>query len=806
MAKRVNDKINYPTNFTSPKTFAVLLDAVKKVGSLTSEQARTKLFPQARSAVSRYDSSNNDTHGEGTLRTYGFVENVPGTDPVEFRISALGNRFLECFDKDETGKFILKTGHEYTFNSILLDALLFWTDSSGKKTVNPGLVMLKLLSDKRLDYYITDFEWAYFCEHSDYRNTGDYEKLVEKLLELRQSDIRDHVQLRNAYVFLVGFSGDWDILTRRTENGYNCFSLKDITKRNLMEKMRRIDTTSCETIDIDEPNATFLSPEWFRSHADEFDDFALEAEIQYDDFQSKFSPDVLSALSGEELLRRMFYSGDSNKENLCYYLEFHTKNRELFGSVAGGSAYKFNLFYQNKNTSWMTGSAAKPKKLTLDEAIVLGTEIRDAIVLGAEIIKESQDVSDVEGYYQLYNKLFAVMGKYINLLWVQKYYHIVFPDMFPVFYNENWQKHVLSKLEIEPYDNGFVRMGQINLFVQKCDIPNVVFAQIIYKYCNILADEEVVDTDASKEPVEDANIELPNLSPRGERVMPLNFILYGAPGTGKTYATAEYAMAIIEKRKVDLKQKTPEERIALMAKYKEAIKAGRITFTTFHQSYGYEDFIQGLRPDTTGGGLNFIPVDGVFKKIADEAIKHGDQDYVIIIDEVNRANISKVFGELITLIEDDKRWGEINALSVTLPSGLIFAVPNNLFIVGTMNSADKSISLIDAALRRRFDFIEVIPNASIIKNDVLKTILERINDELYRELESTDLLVGHAYFMGKTEADLCNIMNHSIIPLLYEYFYDNRNKVKNILDKAIVGYSYQVISEKVGRLRLAIKE
>jgi 5-methylcytosine-specific restriction endonuclease McrBC GTP-binding regulatory subunit McrB len=141
-----------------------------------------------------------------------------------------------------------------------------------------------------------------------------------------------------------------------------------------------------------------------------------------------------------------------------------------------------------------------------------------------------------------------------------------------------------------------------------------------------------------------------------------------------------------------------------------------------------------------------------------------------------------------------------------LPSGQIFAVPNNLFIVGTMNSADKSISLIDAALRRRFDFIEVIPNASIIKNAVLKTILERINDELYRELESTDLLVGHAYFMGKTEADLCNIMNHSIIPLLYEYFYDNRNKVKNILDKAIVGYSYQVISEKVGRLRLAIKE
>lgn len=286
----------------------------------------------------------------------------------------------------------------------------------------------------------------------------------------------------------------------------------------------------------------------------------------------------------------------------------------------------------------------------------------------------------------------------------------------------------------------------------------------------------------------------------------MNFILYGAPGTGKTYATAEYAMAIIERRKVDLTQKSPAERSALMQKYKDAIQQGRITFTTFHQSYGYEDFIQGLRPDTKNGGFNFLPVDGVFKRIADEAIHHGDKDYVIIIDEINRANISKVFGELITLIEEDKRWGEINALSVTLPSGQIFAVPNNLFIVGTMNSADKSISLIDAALRRRFAFMEVVPNASIVENTVLKTVLERLNDELFKELESTDLLVGHAYFMGKEEKDLCGIMNQSIIPLLYEYFYDNSNKVKNILEKAIAGYNFKITPAKVGRLRLTVKD
>ena len=551
-----------------------------------------------------------------------------------------------------------------------------------------------------------------------------------------------------------------------------------------------------------------LTPEWVNSHADEFEDVRLEAETQYDDFQSKFAPAVLSTLSGEDLLRKMFYSEETNKENLCYYLEFHAKNRELFGSVAGGSAYKFNLFYQKKKSSWVTGSSAKPKTLTLDEAIILGTEIRDAIVEGAKIIAANQALTDAEGYNNLYNQLFAKMGRYINLLWVQKYYHMIFPDKFPVFYNEAWQRHVLTKLDIEPYDNGFVRMGQISLFVNECDVENVVFAQIIYKYFNMVEDSDNTSNDSDNADVveETSDTELPTLSPRGKnKVMPLNFILYGAPGTGKTYATAEYAMAIIENRKVDLSQKTSDERSALMEKYKAAIKEGRITFTTFHQSYGYEDFIQGLRPDTKNGGFNFVPVDGVFKRIADEAIKHGDKDYVIIIDEINRANISKVFGELITLIEEDKRWGEINALSVTLPSGQAFAVPNNLFIVGTMNSADKSISLIDAALRRRFDFIEVVPNAKIVENTVLKTVLERLNEELFKELDSTDLLVGHAYFMGKDENDLCDIMNHSIIPLLYEYFYDNSNKVKNILEKAIAGYNFQVTPAKVGRIKLTNK-
>lgn len=289
--------------------------------------------------------------------------------------------------------------------------------------------------------------------------------------------------------------------------------------------------------------------------------------------------------------------------------------------------------------------------------------------------------------------------------------------------------------------------------------------------------------------------------PRANKTHPLNSILYGAPGTGKTYSTAEYALAIIEDREVDAAQKTAEERAALMSRYKELTRTGQIVFTTFHQSYGYEDFIQGLRPDTESETMKFRPVDGVFKMISDRALADEENNYVIIIDEINRGNISKIFGELITLIEDDKRWGEANQLSVTLPSGQIFAVPNNLYIVGTMNSADKSISLIDTALRRRFYFIEKAPDYSTIENATLKAVLEKLNQYIKTELRSTDLLIGHAFFIGKTEDDLADVMNGQIIPLLYEYFYDDEARVKRALD-CLEGTAVSIDKEYQGRVRV----
>lgn len=295
--------------------------------------------------------------------------------------------------------------------------------------------------------------------------------------------------------------------------------------------------------------------------------------------------------------------------------------------------------------------------------------------------------------------------------------------------------------------------------------------------------------------------------PRTSPLHPLNFIIYGAPGTGKTYSTIDYALAIINNQSYADFVTTHPDRKTNLVEYKKLTEDKRIIFTTFHQNYGYEEFIQGLRPDKASPTLAFKTIDGVFKIIADKALNDKDNNYVIIIDEINRANISKVFGELITLIEEDKRWGEVNQMCATLQSGDVFSVPNNLYIIGTMNSADKSISLIDAALRRRFVFFEELPNSSKIADSDLRQVFEKINEKLVDELDCTDLLVGHSYFMHKNKSDLVDIMNNSIIPLFYEYFYDNRKKIASVLQTIIdeSNVNLEIEDVKFGRLKVKKK-
>lgn len=685
-------------------------------------------------------------------------------------------------------------------------------------------------------YFVAQIPAYLHKENVDYLGENmlitDKEQLVHiSIVRSRRNNAADQIQMSMTYMDSPKFiefrrnvhAGSYLIILKRTKALiYDIYAVKqeniksedaDLSKMNNIFCKGKTNTVVkldeilvCKNEDVCGCSKDDITPEWFKEKEKEFPTLDEDANSFATTFRSRFSPQKLIELSGVDLLNTIFLN-KNNKSNLCYILEFDSDCRRIYGSIKSGTSYKYGLHYSQKNKSWATGTGRNPQFLTEEEAIELGTQIRDNLIAGAELIHDIGAVNTLEEYQKLYDDLCDVTDGYINRVWFVKYYAILYPNIFPPIYSTNAQNTVLNKLSINPGNNVIYRIGQIRNYVDKCNISNVVFSRIFWTFCNNDDNKE----DESQE-IEEKN-KLKNCleivrEPRTNKVYPLNFIVYGAPGTGKTYSMVEYALSIIDGVSIDDFRKSNTDRKTNVSRYKELVKAGQIVFTTFHQNYGYEEFIQGLRPDKDSETMAFKTVDGVFKVIADTALNDTEnKNYVIIIDEINRANISKVFGELITLIEEDKRWGELNETSATLQSGDQFAVPNNLYIVGTMNSADKSISLIDAALRRRFDFIEQKPDSALVPEGVLRKMFDNINENLVSELDSTDLLVGHSYFMNKTEKDLCNILNNNIIPLLYEYFYDNRKKVAKLLKDAIdkSGAQIEIVDEKVGRLRVKDK-
>ncbi len=375
--------------------------------------------------------------------------------------------------------------------------------------------------------------------------------------------------------------------------------------------------------------------------------------------------------------------------------------------------------------------------------------------------------------------------------------------------------------------------------------------------------------------------EMPIETIKSNKETPLNQILFGAPGTGKTYNTKRLAVEIINGEKERTREEINEE-------YENLVNSKQIVFTTFHQSLSYEDFIEGIKPETIDGNVTYEIKDGIFKylsktasvkqiksdnfnmvyqkllneidkssekKLVLETLVHSKEfsiyknsksnirfhantekayegvikkdvlehylktgealdwssytkalgnyliehfnysqnenneqkNYVLIIDEINRGNVSAIFGELITLLEEDKRKGNKEQTEVTLPySNEKFSVPNNVYLIGTMNTADRSVEALDTALRRRFSFVEMQPDPEILSDseyhDVnLKQLLETINQRI-EVLIDKDHQIGHSYFMGiENLDDLKSVFKDKIIPLLEEYFYGNFGKIGLVL-------------------------
>ena len=278
-----------------------------------------------------------------------------------------------------------------------------------------------------------------------------------------------------------------------------------------------------------------------------------------------------------------------------------------------------------------------------------------------------------------------------------------------------------------------------------------------------------------------------------------NIILQGAPGTGKTYNTAAIALNALDITDVDL-----TDHKAVMIRYDELL-GKQIFFTTFHQSLDYEDFVEGLKPhvqtDDKGNsiGVTYEPEDGIFKRACNKAVENAEDNksVVLIIDEINRGNVSKIFGELITLLESDKRSQGNHPIKVILPyTKAEFGVPSNLYIIGTMNTTDRSTGTLDYALRRRFAFVTLQSDRSVIEkhydklgNANLKDMAVALFDDIKKFIESPkhlcgdmsidDLMVGHSYFMAEDEEELKDKVEYEIIPLINEYINDGILNVKN---------------------------
>jgi 5-methylcytosine-specific restriction protein B len=263
-----------------------------------------------------------------------------------------------------------------------------------------------------------------------------------------------------------------------------------------------------------------------------------------------------------------------------------------------------------------------------------------------------------------------------------------------------------------------------------------------------------------------------------------------------TNEEAEHCLALLTERQPAIGDVTSEPRVEQ--------GAGALTWITFHPSYSYEDFIEGFRPIDTGSGQLVLRLtDGVFKRICREAQANPDRRFLVFIDEINRANVAKVFGELITLLEKDKR-----GLTVMLPqSHEPFMIPANVFVVGTMNTADRSIKLLDAALRRRFAFVELMPDASVLAGVTIGSLkLDDFLDELNRRVaqrEGREKQVGHSFFFDPTGVpisepeDLALVFRQEILPLLQEYCYDDYATLAEYVGSKIVDKQRQVLDMTV---------
>lgn len=486
----------------------------------------------------------------------------------------------------------------------------------------------------------------------------------------------------------------------------------------------------------------YLSPDWFAEIAQKYTSADIEAEQIYKEFKEKYGPEALKAVSGLDLLHKMFINETRDKENLCYVLEFD-KQYSPFGGIGGGSAYKYGLYYSLDKQSWMTGAGRSPKALSQSEAIELGTHIREELLKGVEVIESIGDFSKLGAYVELNSKLHDVMPSILNKKWVMKYFHMLFPQVFPPFYNYDWQTKVLDAIDSEPDESAFVRMGQIALFVKQCGISALAFSKVIYNLDSL---------DPVKEDSVSAVTEVYTFA--SEIGNGKNVVVYGTPGCGKSYYVQN----------------------KLLAQFGVANDEQHRIRTTFYQDYTNTDFVGQIIPkvkEDKSVTYEFNP--GPFALALKMAIKYPNEAVSLIIEELNRGNAASIFGDIFQLLDrNEKGQSQYKITNVNLQDYLndqfkeqnvcfdYIVIPSNLYIVATMNTSDQNVFTLDTAFKRRWKF-EKLPN--VFANDheyakyfvpgMEKVTWEELVNKINRfivsradELSSEDKQLG-VYFIGK---------------------------------------------------------
>src|SRR6266487_1306718 len=702
----------------------------------------------------------------------------------------------------------------------------------------------------------------------------------------------------------------------------------------------------------------------------------------YATFHNKFGPEKLASLDGEVLLETMHSHG--TKDSLVYWLEFKDEEEfpALFGSIAGGSAYKFGLFRKRETGIWTTGSPQKPIELSVEQAIEIAREHRDQLIRGAELLERLPDNGNDEQYAQLQLDMQRVAPLVGDTVWGHKYFSLLYPNELDDFHNPEYARfHLIKMLQVPPQPEGrYVAAGryvalahalEISLHIltkllnerdgrnlhnywrigtakynegkgkpreywpqmrdgnfcaigwskigdltpitkddagrkalreelqqQYVDKPAATIGNFVHQLfdfrCNIAIGDLILASDGAtilgigrvsgeykynpaddyphQRPIEwlsldewkqvdttpdiegklttvyrmkrplnlieaekyilaaktppgsgdDDNDKIPPGPQPGPVIVPPTLtdimghiqtvlerkgqiILYGPPGTGKTYwaerTAKELAARACFSRTFD--GLTDEQKTKIQGNTNTS--HGNVRICCFHPAYGYEDFLEGLRPEATHTHMQFVPRPGIFKQLCRDASAAPQERFYLIIDELNRGDVPRIFGELLTVLEKDKRHKPI-LLPLTQEH---FQVPPNVYIIGTMNTADRSIALLDTALRRRFGFIELMPDIDIL-GDVtvggialgpwLKALNERICEYVGRD--ARNLQIGHAYLLEKERpiGDLptfAKVLQEDILPLLEEYCYEDYATLEKILGSSLIDIQKQHIRQEL---------